>query len=162
MYQENGGLSRLMGGEARLVNSLSHVIHSAVLCVLSEQLKSVDPDWVFQDAGLKDRQSATLIQECRREATPGLLDCGGAIGLLVAMPERSRSDILREVLHTQGEQATVVCATWGDVLLCYEMEQIPISNVALRLIEEAPESADLVRRLHTRIDVEWTPLTRIA
>jgi len=44
----------------------------------------------------------------------------------------------------------------GDVLLCWEVSQLPLLRAAARLVGEHRDAMDLARKVHTRIDISWT------
>ena len=52
-------------------------------------------------------------------------------------------------------------ATTGDVILVDETEDVPLANVAFRLLQSRPDCIELTKRLHTRSDVEWITLEDI-
>ena len=39
------------------------------------------------------------------------------------------------------------------------MDEIPMENVAMKLLQLQPDCVDLVKRLHVRSELEWTSLT---
>ena len=43
-------------------------------------------------------------------------------------------------------------------MICFEGEEIALANVAFRLLEARPDAIELVKRIHTRNDVEWSTL----
>ena len=97
---------------------------------------------------------------CERiNAEPRLLRCGGATRLLVAIPERSKSSVILQEFQKQLEHVPcVIPATAGEFVTCYEVEQVPLNNVTMNLLENKPNSFEIASRLHTRTDVSWTPL----
>ncbi|OHB76123.1 MAG: hypothetical protein A2W31_09490 [Planctomycetes bacterium RBG_16_64_10] len=46
----------------------------------------------------------------------------------------------------------------GEVVFCYEVEQLLPSRVAGHLTNRDSNYATIASRLHTRVDVAWTPL----
>jgi hypothetical protein len=46
----------------------------------------------------------------------------------------------------------------GDVVFCYEAEQLPLAGVVQHLTEQCPGIAEIATRLYTRVDIAWTPL----
>jgi hypothetical protein len=104
-----------------------------------------------------DNDLAALVRGCLQTARPGLLDLGGAKRLLVAIPKQL------DVVHLAGcieqiaaEQASVSIEEEGDVKFCYEVEDLPWEGIHTRLIRQRHDCRELARRLHTRINVDWT------
>jgi hypothetical protein len=52
----------------------------------------------------------------------------------------------------------VVTGTDNGVLLCYEAEQLSLRRVAAAVLDQRFQNVEVADRLHTRIDVSWTPL----
>jgi hypothetical protein len=107
------------------------------------------------------RQTAFSLQEALHEASPRLADCGGARRLLLTAPRSIAGDLLVNGLRAGGEAGpapTVVPDTENDVLLCYEVEQLSVRRVAAALLDQRFQYVEAAARLHTRIDVRWSPL----
>jgi hypothetical protein len=56
------------------------------------------------------------------------------------------------------EKPTVITGGEGDLVACYECEDISLQSVIARLITDNPSYAEVGQRLHTRIDVDWTAI----
>jgi hypothetical protein len=64
-----------------------------------------------------------------------------------------------EILHEEmNETPSVVENCDGDFILCYEVEQISLTQAAVQLIEGRRDFAEAASRLHTRNDVNWSNL----
>ncbi|MGA2620608.1 MAG: tubulin-like doman-containing protein [Thermoguttaceae bacterium] len=92
-------------------------------------------------------------------AVPRLPPCGGARRLLVLAP----ASLPAEQLATRlGDQTlpipTVVADADNTLMVCYEVEQLPLRRVAAALLDGRPQYREVAARLHTRIDVPWLPL----
>ena len=55
------------------------------------------------------------------------------------------------------ESVTMLPEGESKVAVCFEVEQIPLDNIAASLIRTRGDYLDLAARLHTRIDVDWRP-----
>jgi len=94
-----------------------------------------------------------------KSAKPRLSQCGGARRLLLAAPnEFPLERLLREVGGEVGETPTVVADAENRVLFCYEAEQLSLRRVAAALLDRRFQNVEIAARLHTRIDVNWSPL----
>ena len=118
----------------------------ATLSRLNESLSGTGTD------GLK----ATLLDSIEA-ATPKLMtDAGGAKRLLLVAPADSDTSRLEdEVRQASQEEPALVRAADGNVLLCYEVEQLPLERITTRFIRSRPDCQELATRLHNRIDVKW-------
>jgi serine/threonine protein kinase len=92
-------------------------------------------------------------------ARPRLSQCGGTRRLLLIAPEEASSAALLEALAPQVPQPpTTVINAAGGVLLCYEAEQLSLRHAAAAVLDGRTACIEVASRLHTRIDVTWTPL----
>ncbi len=119
-------------------------------------------------------------------ASPRLQTCGGARRLLLLMPESLALNCLSQAGRPSGTELptgsgtgsenaaftpvaeqfsrqlsqapTVVSDPENDLFLCYEGEQLPLRRVAAAVIDRRPENVELAARLHTRVDVDWSPV----
>jgi hypothetical protein len=57
-----------------------------------------------------------------------------------------------------GPNVSILNDLGRDVILCQEGWDIPLSSIAVDLIERRRDYADFAARVHTRSDVAWTPL----
>jgi hypothetical protein len=64
-------------------------------------------------------------------------------------------EILHEELH---ETPSVLENCDGDFILCYEAEQISLTQTAVTIIDGRADYAEAAARLHTRTDIAWTAL----
>lgn len=102
---------------------------------------------------------AERFKECVNKALPQLASCGGAKRVLVKLPTDGDLDVatLSQDDRLAEESATLLAEGEGPVAVCFEIEQIPLDNVAATLMRNRGDYLDLAARLHTRIDIEWQP-----
>ncbi|MDP6555787.1 MAG: hypothetical protein QGG71_14050 [Pirellulaceae bacterium] len=60
------------------------------------------------------------------------------------------------------ESVTMLAEGEEEASVCFEVEQIPLDNIAASLVRNRGDYLDLAARLHTRIDVDWRPFEPIA
>lgn len=95
--------------------------------------------------------------DCLDSANPDLSACGGEKRLVLIASGAFDSGHLAQVLHqVSGEEATIVSESNQDCVLCYEVRGLKLANVADHLIQHRAEVVELARRLHTRIDVDFS------
>jgi hypothetical protein len=142
------------------VEEFAQALESATRATVIEDLKEVDIDQFF--TGEEAIEAQELIKCLKKEADPKLLSAGGSTRVLLSIPQRAKSNVLPEEVKTQFEQTpTVIAATTGDVVTCYEVECIPLDNVSMSLLQDRPDSIDFASRLHSRTDISWCPLSSI-
>jgi hypothetical protein len=100
-----------------------------------------------------------LLRSCLAEALPELSSCGGDRRLLVMCGQQQEGATLAEaVTKCAGHAPSVVVDDAIDPVLCYEMAAVSLWEAAVSLIDGQPHCAALAARLHTRCDIEWSPL----
>ncbi|MCA9262431.1 MAG: protein kinase [Planctomycetales bacterium] len=156
---EHGGLHGLFSENGQHMDDFAEALLQAAQLTLAGVLRDVQIDRAMRDSSLSAREIANWIQAQVEIATPLFNDCGGESHMMLGLPEKSATTALPQFIAKQhGQQPAVMAATMGDVVMAYEVDRIPVENVAFRLIESAPESCEYVPRLHTRNDIQWTYL----
>jgi hypothetical protein len=109
----------------------------------------------FQNA--EGNMLAELLRRGLQTARPDLLDLGGAKRLLANIPKQvDVVSMAREIEQIAEDRISVSIEQDGDVQLCYEIEELPWEGIQTKLIRQRHDCRDLARRLHTRINVDWT------
>ncbi len=159
IIEKAGGLRRLVmqGGNER--NRLPAGMRGVARVTVVSIMKQLDvADVLFQDEDAQQNEVATMA-ECLAAAKPRILACGGAKRLLLMLPKGSTQVRPIEILHQEmHEIPSVVENCDGDFILCYEVEQISLTQAAVSLIEERRDLAEAASRLQTRTDVSWSSL----
>lgn len=163
-FADADGLLGILHDGAPMVRRqlLPEIIASAQSGV-SQLMKNVDIDDLIRRSGISRDDLTSWIGEKLNQAIPNALNlCGGKARLLLGIPSSSKGAALVEFIKKSFDhRPTTVAATSGDILFCYEGSDVSISNIAHSLLEERPDCANYIERLHTRLDVEWTKLTDV-
>jgi hypothetical protein len=81
---------------------------------------------------------------------------GGSMRLLISLPDKSlAAPIAARVTQEVGEAPTLVTDPKGEMIAVYEIEQVPFTAIANRLIRSKPDCESLASRLHTRTDINF-------
>ena len=109
---------------------------------------NVAPEQLFQ-------WMTTLINE----AKPLVNDCGGQMSLLIGLPKHAGQCFLPRLVETNCQlKNAALNGTDGKIAICFEADDVSLASVAFRLLSKRPDAVELVKRIHTRDDVEWTSL----
>ena len=93
-------------------------------------------------------------------AIPQLIACGGARQTLVLGPPAMNRDRLLEAnREIPADSVTFVEHPRNEVVICQEISELPINRVMKQLIGLRKDYPELADRLHTRIDIEWHPVS---
>ena len=125
----------------------------------------------IRDLNLKDRISGqkdddvtndTTLRDYLAEATPKrMAEWGGAKRLLLTGSESFAAQfeiVKQKVQKIAQHDSNIVTDSEGDVVLCYEVQEIELEAVLRSLIGERFDYLDIAARLHSRIDVDWPEL----
>ncbi|HVU87513.1 MAG TPA: tubulin-like doman-containing protein [Pirellulales bacterium] len=154
-----GGLSAALAGgkdfREQLIAALRTRSRAAVLSAVRSATVARGALEENESPGSEDE----LLRSCLAEAMPELAMCGGNRRLLVLTNRPEDVAALAEgVTRIAGHAPSVVVDSANDPALCYEVAGLPLWEVAASLVDGQPHCAALASRLHTRCDIEWTPL----
>lgn len=126
---------------------------------LSLVMRDVDLSAALLKAQGSADDSSNRLPAMLAAARPTLLAQGGQQRMLLVLPEGSSEASLRETISAQiGQPPTVVYDSDRDATICYEVNGLILSQAAATIIEHRSEYVQAAQRLHTRTDVEWSPL----
>jgi hypothetical protein len=155
---ECGGLRNLLS-EGRKHNLLPARLRASIRRTLVESLRRVDVASLLFSGDDEGEQETRVLEECLKASQPKLLPCGGAKRLLVLLPDGSRCVRPLEVMHSElNETPSAATNNSGDFVICYEIEQMSLTQAAVTLIDGRRDFAEFADRLHTRTDVDWANL----
>ena len=160
LIQDLGGYEAALKDSSFIRHNLPDSIRTISQLELSNGASRLHIDEVF----IKNQLSKTHINEwvksMEASAEPMLDMCGGRVLRAVCVP--ANSETTAGSLFQQNTVRSEICkATSGDVILVDETEDVPLANVAFRLLQSRPDCIELTKRLHTRSDVEWLTLEDI-
>lgn len=158
-----GGLRRILSGQGAWTPDLTGPLLAVASKVINNLLQTVNIDELAGAAHVDTTRLANDFEQLGQFATPDLVRCGGVCRSLIVVPSRAPVTSIAGVVERQLEiKATVVPATCGQIGVCVEMEQIPGEHVAMSLVQSCPDCGELIKRLFSRIDVQWAELTPIS
>jgi serine/threonine protein kinase len=156
-FAPHDGLSCLLARDARLL--LLARMRAATRTAVLHALKQINLTNFFSAPGPAADGKGVGLNTCLDMATPRLLACGAAKRLLLVIPENAnRTNVEQAVQQQLHQPPTVVVDSDGDIVLCQEAEQLSPRAVAAYLADQREQVPQLAARLHTRVDVTWTPL----
>ena len=157
---ERGGYLEAMASQGCWYHRLPGAIRSAAKQVLADAYKKLSLEKVIVKNNVRLEQLVKWLNEKIKQARPVIDDCGGASRILIGMPLLSTDEsTLPDLMKAQFSVPTVpINGTLGNVVICFEGEDVSLASVAYRLLEARPDAIELVQRLHTRNDIEWTTL----
>jgi hypothetical protein len=124
-----------------------HAVQQANVADLQRRLKASDPDQRLE------------ADQCWQLVKPPLLRCGGECRRLLLVPEGPIGDELGTQIQAGSEtQATMIRNAEHDVLLCCEVQNVPLDSVAAHLINGRHHCVAIAQRLRSRVDVQFSAI----
>jgi hypothetical protein len=157
VVKPHGCLFALLSCSGEELRNLPGRLRTLARRVVCEEIQSLDIAAIVHGP---DAANASLtLKKCIENATPKILHCGGAHRLMVSMPASQLSPRLAE-LAGQGcpQKPSLVYDSTGDIVVCREVDQISLANIAAALAHDDPHCVEVAQRLHTRVDVQWSPI----
>ncbi len=157
--QFRGELKRAISENLEVRKTLVAPLRSAARNAVLQTLKQVNVAHLAMQNETEKQQPIRSLFTTLANASSRLRRCGGGRRLLLVLPESLGESELQDRIKSNLESLpTVTRDSDNDLVLCYETEQLPLHRVANALIDYRPDYMQLASRLHTRIDVNWTPL----
>jgi hypothetical protein len=160
VLRPEGGLRTILSEGGHRLRQLPGSIKREAQVLVSDDLQELRLDSMIVDSQISADLLAAWISDLVRPVTPLLFKCGGTARLLMAVPQKAPIATLATYIQTQLDyEANIIPSTSGDFVICLEMDQMPSENVAMTLLQIQPDCAELIERLHSRTDVDWSSLT---
>ncbi len=162
-FAKHGGLRGVLEKQVDFRGPFADVLRGAARTAVFRAMNQLNIADLLLASDKESDESSRPLRALLEVASPPLLQCGGSQRLLVVCPEGSNDAALQEAFrHHLDEKPSVVHDRDGDLVLCYEAEQLSLADVAAYLIGNRREYVEAASRLHTRIDVRWLPLLQIS
>jgi hypothetical protein len=155
----SGGLHEILGrGRSQ---ELCKRLRDTARQVVLEAVQSIDLMGYLLGSPESDKTSGRL-QSAMETAKPRFLASGGIqhfIAVLPSGPDTQRHT--EEIRHALDPDASVLVCPNNELTMCYEGAGISLAHLAVDLIQGRRDYVELAERVHTRHDVEWSPLTAL-
>jgi hypothetical protein len=143
------------------LNRFCRQLRITVRAGIMQALKQVDVSRLLLEMAGKSRAAREPMRELIAAANPRLTAPQGAERLFVFAPSYADRGVLGRFFSEDLQEEATVAQTEDDRLTLFcERAQLRLHEVAASLIDEDFHFAEVAARLHTRIDVHWTPLPR--
>ena len=148
-----------LGDTVRSQQFLPGMVREAAQKVLSNAFDKISIDDVIKKNDIQTAAVKSWLNELMNEATPFVTDCGGAASMMLGQPRKAPKSVIPSVINESfNVNLQEISGTTGDLVLCFEAEQISLANVAYSILRDAPEAIEIAKRIHSRNDIDWTTL----
>lgn len=159
LREEREGFLEVMSDSICWQNLLPNAMRDAAQMVLSNAFKKISIDRVIAENALEKPMVVSCLGELLTRAEPTISECGGSARLLVGLPILAEQSNLPRFIEEEFDlKLCSLNGTAGDLVVCFETEQILLANFAFSILKASPEVTELANRIMTRNDIDWTSL----
>ncbi len=159
LINPEGGYQSAFSNENVLRYGLPNELCIAATKVLCNVKESLSFEKVIRENTLAPEQLTKWLSDQINRAKPSIDDCGGQMRVLVGLPTSSEPCQLPDLIENGFQLKTKsIHGTDGKLVICFEAEDVSLAAVAFRLLSKRPDAVELVKRIHSRDDVDWTSL----
>ena len=154
-----GGFQHVLTDYSILRYNLPSQLRTAAqqaICSVNESLSMED---LIRENDVAPEQLIQWVTKLSNEAKPLVSDCGGKMRMLVGLPTYSEETQIPKMIESRCRlKNAAVNGTDGKLAICFEAEDLSLAAVAFRLLVKRPDAVELVKRIHSRDDIDWTTL----
>ena len=159
LIQDRGGFAESLNLSSVWQHRLPGEIRIAAQRVLADAYQKLCLDKITLEANVAPEQLISWLNHKISVARPEVNNCGGSQRMMLGLPTFSEANAVVHLVenHFQMKQKAIK-GTYGNFVICFECEDVSLASVAFRLLEDRPDAVELVKRIHSRSDIEWTSL----
>ena len=160
LISDRGGYLESLNESSIWQQRLPIEIRKSAQRVLADAYQKLCLDDIIVNSKVKPEQLIRWLNEKLAAARPEINNCGGAMRLMLGLPTFSQCSHVAELVesHFHMKQKSIN-GTYGNFVLTFECEDVSLASVAFRLLEDRPDAIELVKRIHTRGDIQWSSLS---
>jgi len=159
LVEPEGGFQHVLTDYSILRYNLPNQLRSAAQQAIFNVNESLSFEELIRENDIVPEQLIQWITKMTTEAKPLVGDCGGEMRLLVGLPTNAEECRIPKLIEDKCKLKNVaVNGTDGKLAICFEAEDLSLAAVAFRLLVKRPDAVELVKRIHSRDDIEWTTL----
>ncbi len=162
LIEPAGGFFNIANSTANWRQKLPETIRFAAQKILGQAFRQISIERVIAKNNFSEDLVCKWIDEQVNAARPSTVECGGGLRLLIGLPSKSEESQVADLVRASLKLDLVsIPGTAGDVVFCFEGEGIPLPNIAYHLLQYGPEAMELVPRIYSRTDIEWSGLSEL-
>ena len=159
LIKPEGGFNHVMTEYSVLRYNLPNQMRAAAQQVISHENEKLSVEEMIRENDIAPEQLFQWITALINQAKPLVNDCGGEMSLLVGQPTHSGSSQIPRLIEANCRlKNSAINGTDGKITICFEAQDVSMAAVAFRLLTKRPDAVELVKRIHTRDDIDWTSL----
>jgi len=155
-----GGLRHFLSKSADIEKELFGPLQFGARMVVICHMRSLASQWLMGKSGEQHDLDLESLRRWIEAALPGQFDQPNRSRLMLLLAKPVPDAEAEAQLKSLTERPLIaLSAPEFDLTACCEVEGTPFSPLMNALVEDNPRYIELARRLHTRTDVEWQPVT---
>ncbi len=159
---ESGGLFKVISDPLKTYGQLPRMLTIACNAVMSSVQREISIRDLAYASGMNSATFMAWFATQFDESKPQLADVGGEVRLLVGHSGNAGTlEMLKGLKTERPLHPTFLEHCSGDLVFCQELQKIPLVNLVYRLMERRADALDIVARLHSRSDIDWTSLNEL-
>ena len=159
LIKPEGGFNHVMTEYSVLRYNLPNQMRAAAQQVISHENEKLSVEEMIRENDIAPEQLFQWITALINQAKPLVNDCGGELSLLVGQPTHSGASQIPRLIEANCRlKNSAINGTDGKITICFEAQDVSMAAVAFRLLTKRPDAVELVKRIHTRDDIDWTSL----
>lgn len=159
LIDTKGGFQHVMTDYSIIRYNLPSQMRAAAQQIISHVNEKLSVEDMIRENDIAPEQLFQWMTALINGAKPVVDDCGGKMSLLIGQPTHSGQSQLPRLIESKCRlKNAAINGTDGKITVCFEAEDLSLAAVAFRLLTKRPDAVELVKRIHTRDDVNWTSL----
>jgi len=155
VLKEYGGLWGLLWGTGEVAQRVKEELRQRALAAILAATKDFDASKLLLESRGADRAQQELVEHTAAVA-PNLDVPEGWQHRVVALPDSQAGATVRDMLGSAlADVPSTVIHSDGDIMICHEVANLSVSQMARLLIGEESAYAEAAPKVMTRVDVAW-------
>jgi hypothetical protein len=152
------GLAKALSAGSDFRGNVIETLRYAAREIVEQFVKDLNVADVMLPDGTASEDLPEELEAWLAKATPRLCE-RGCRRLVTLLRDGTDVTTLKQIIRRATQQeCSIARGDDGDVVFCYEVEQLPLAGVVQHLTEQCPGIAEIATRLYTRVDIAWAPL----
>lgn len=158
LIDEHGGYGNVLEDQNCSNYLVPEALRKIAQSTLAVAAKNLDVAPIIKGLDHSSPDFVNWVQDLSSKSAVLLDECGGEVQKAIILPADTGSTEVANQIADDETRCEVLRGTFGDVTLVGEAHDVPLANVAFRLLQFRPDCIELTKRLQTRSDVDWISL----
>jgi hypothetical protein len=154
-----GGLWGFVASKGEAVQRVKDQLQRRALSAILEATRAIDAAKLFLDSHREPDQGKQELLDSAASVAPNLDVAEGWQHRVLALPDSPAGATVRSMMSPAlVDVPSTVLDSEGDIVICHEIANLPIPQMAAILVGDDGAYADAAPQVMTRVDVAWSCL----